>query len=222
MILHRLSCFIADLARENRSSKICIWRCCNCNLPVGKFKEKFNRHISSILHDQIIVGVTSLWYNLQSQITWEIQRREEKSEKLQSFVDLGCGNGLLVHILQSEGVRFFNQILVNLEPEYSKLSKLTSILYCFFLQHPGLGLDVRKRNIWDLYGDQTKLKARININFGHDQTFHTQWLKKTITNTCFLYMGLSFLAHTCQLSHILWVTTANLDHYLAQLKWLSW
>lgn len=64
-------------------------------------------HISSILNDQIVVGVTSLWYNLQSQITWEIQRREEKSEKLQSFVDLGCGNGLLVHILQSEGVRFF-------------------------------------------------------------------------------------------------------------------
>lgn len=62
----------------------------------------------SILHDQITVRVTSLWYNLQSQITWEIQRREQKSEKLQSFVDLGCGNGLLVHILQSEGVRFIN------------------------------------------------------------------------------------------------------------------
>lgn len=69
--------------------------------------KKFNMHIFSILNDQIVVGVTSLWYNLQSQITWEIQRREEKSVKLQSFVDLGCGNGLLVHILQSEGVRFF-------------------------------------------------------------------------------------------------------------------
>ena len=38
------------------------------------------------------------------QIIWEMQRKEQKSETLQSFVDLGCGNGLLVHILQSEGV----------------------------------------------------------------------------------------------------------------------
>nr|XP_022343515.1 probable tRNA (uracil-O(2)-)-methyltransferase [Crassostrea virginica] len=60
-------------------------------------------------------------------IIWEMQRKEQKSETLQSFVDLGCGNGLLVHILQSEG-------------------------------HPGLGLDVRKRSIWDLYGKETKLK----------------------------------------------------------------
>lgn len=78
-------------------------------------------------------------------ITWEIQRREQKSEKLQSFVDLGCGNGLLVHILQSEG-------------------------------HPGLGLDVRKRNIWDLYGDQTKLKEE-SITPSAESTFpEFDWL----------------------------------------------
>lgn len=64
------------------------------------------RKITQYAYHQITVRVTSLWYNLHSQITWEIQRREQKSEKLQSFVDLGCGNGLLVHILQSEGVRF--------------------------------------------------------------------------------------------------------------------
>ncbi|XP_062589805.1 probable tRNA (uracil-O(2)-)-methyltransferase [Saccostrea cucullata] len=72
-------------------------------------------------------------------IIWEIQRKEQNREELQSFVDLGCGNGLLVHILQSEG-------------------------------HPGLGLDVRKRNIWDLYGDQTKLKEE-SITPSAESTF---------------------------------------------------
>ncbi|CAH1777388.1 unnamed protein product [Owenia fusiformis] len=45
----------------------------------------------------------------------------------QSFVDLGCGNGLLVYILSGEG-------------------------------HRGLGLDVRKRKIWDLLGDKANLQ----------------------------------------------------------------
>lgn len=45
----------------------------------------------------------------------------------QSFVDLGCGNGLLVHILSTEG-------------------------------HPGRGIDVRRRKIWDTYGPQTCLE----------------------------------------------------------------
>jgi 16S rRNA G1207 methylase RsmC len=35
-----------------------------------------------------------------------MQRKEQESERRQSFVDLGCGNGLLVHILQSEGVKY--------------------------------------------------------------------------------------------------------------------
>uniref|UniRef100_H2YET4 tRNA (uracil-O(2)-)-methyltransferase n=1 Tax=Ciona savignyi TaxID=51511 RepID=H2YET4_CIOSA len=37
----------------------------------------------------------------------------------QSFIDLGCGNGLLVYILNSE-------------------------------QHPGKGVDIRKRHVWDI------------------------------------------------------------------------
>ncbi|XP_072024420.1 probable tRNA (uracil-O(2)-)-methyltransferase [Amphiura filiformis] len=36
-------------------------------------------------------------------LLWEQEREEEKSERKQSFVDLGCGNGFLVHILNSEG-----------------------------------------------------------------------------------------------------------------------
>ncbi|XP_032043007.1 probable tRNA (uracil-O(2)-)-methyltransferase [Aythya fuligula] len=36
-------------------------------------------------------------------ILWEEERKEKGLAKKQSFVDLGCGNGLLVHILSSEG-----------------------------------------------------------------------------------------------------------------------
>ncbi|CAG8516072.1 12426_t:CDS:10 [Funneliformis caledonium] len=34
---------------------------------------------------------------------WELERVEQKSSILQSFIDLGCGNGLLTFILSSEG-----------------------------------------------------------------------------------------------------------------------
>nr|XP_031294074.1 probable tRNA (uracil-O(2)-)-methyltransferase isoform X1 [Camelus dromedarius] len=60
-------------------------------------------------------------------ILWEEERAERGLTAKQSFVDLGCGNGLLVHILSSEG-------------------------------HPGRGIDVRRRNIWDMYGPQTHLE----------------------------------------------------------------
>ncbi|NXN26085.1 TRM44 methyltransferase, partial [Nycticryphes semicollaris] len=36
-------------------------------------------------------------------ILWEEERKEKALTKKQSFVDLGCGNGLLVHILNNEG-----------------------------------------------------------------------------------------------------------------------
>lgn len=49
-------------------------------------------------------------------LLWE----QNDSKKKRTFVDLGCGNGLLVYILAKEG-------------------------------HSGIGLDVRKRNIWDMY-----------------------------------------------------------------------
>ncbi|XP_048640048.1 probable tRNA (uracil-O(2)-)-methyltransferase isoform X5 [Marmota marmota marmota] len=61
-------------------------------------------------------------------ILWEEERAQRGVTTKQSFVDLGCGNGLLVHILCSEG-------------------------------HPGRGIDVRRRKIWDLYGPQTQLEV---------------------------------------------------------------
>ncbi|XP_059820870.1 probable tRNA (uracil-O(2)-)-methyltransferase isoform X2 [Hypanus sabinus] len=62
-------------------------------------------------------------------ILWEDERAAKGLTDKQSFIDLGCGNGLLVHILTNEG-------------------------------HPGKGIDVRKRKIWDKYGPQTHLEER--------------------------------------------------------------
>ena len=62
-------------------------------------------------------------------LLWEKERRDKGTPDVyQTFVDLGCGNGLLVYILSSEG-------------------------------HKGVGLDVRKRVIWDLYPSTTKLEV---------------------------------------------------------------
>ncbi|XP_029311233.1 LOW QUALITY PROTEIN: putative tRNA (uracil-O(2)-)-methyltransferase [Cottoperca gobio] len=62
-------------------------------------------------------------------VLWDEERAEKSLTARQSFVDLGCGNGLLVHILANEG-------------------------------HPGKGIDVRKRKIWDMYGPQTLLEEK--------------------------------------------------------------
>ncbi|XP_075969849.1 putative tRNA (uracil-O(2)-)-methyltransferase [Anticarsia gemmatalis] len=54
---------------------------------------------------------------------------EQDGNKKKTFVDLGCGNGLLVYILAKEG-------------------------------HQGVGLDVRKRNIWDIYPPEVVLQEK--------------------------------------------------------------
>ncbi|XP_071315024.1 probable tRNA (uracil-O(2)-)-methyltransferase isoform X2 [Trachinotus anak] len=65
-------------------------------------------------------------------VLWAEERAEKGLAARQSFVDLGCGNGLLVHILTNEG-------------------------------HPGKGIDVRRRKIWDTYGPQTVLEEKAII-----------------------------------------------------------
>ncbi|XP_042207028.1 probable tRNA (uracil-O(2)-)-methyltransferase [Homarus americanus] len=63
-------------------------------------------------------------------LVWEQERKQKGLSTHQTFVDLGCGNGLLVHILSSEG-------------------------------HQGLGIDIKKRNIWDMFPEHTKLKEGV-------------------------------------------------------------
>lgn len=67
-------------------------------------------------------------------ILWQRERTLcADSQKRQSFVDLGCGNGLLVYILSAEG-------------------------------HRGVGIDLRKRGIWDQYPVTTVLKVIFPFN----------------------------------------------------------
>ncbi|XP_043265069.1 probable tRNA (uracil-O(2)-)-methyltransferase [Colletes gigas] len=61
-------------------------------------------------------------------LLWEKERLEKGTEDKQSFLDLGCGNGLLVYILFSEG-------------------------------HRGLGIDLRRRKIWDFYPPEIPLQV---------------------------------------------------------------
>lgn len=63
-------------------------------------------------------------------LLWKKEREKKGTTEYQSFVDLGCGNGLLVYILSSEG-------------------------------HPGLGIDLRRRKIWDLFPSNIKLQEGI-------------------------------------------------------------
>ncbi|KAL0272454.1 UNVERIFIED_CONTAM: hypothetical protein PYX00_005414 [Menopon gallinae] len=60
-------------------------------------------------------------------LLWNKGKLPDGNLKMQRFVDLGCGNGLLVYILNSEG-------------------------------HKGVGLDIRKRKIWDTYPSHVILK----------------------------------------------------------------
>uniref|UniRef100_A0AAV2KLX9 tRNA (uracil-O(2)-)-methyltransferase n=1 Tax=Knipowitschia caucasica TaxID=637954 RepID=A0AAV2KLX9_KNICA len=78
-------------------------------------------------------------------VLWAEERNEKGLTDPQSFVDLGCGNGLLVHILTNEG-------------------------------HPGKGIDVRRRKIWDMYGPQTLLEEKAIIPSESFLFQHTDWL----------------------------------------------
>ena len=62
-------------------------------------------------------------------LLWKQERERKGLVSPQSFVDLGCGNGLLVYILSGEG-------------------------------HKGLGIDLKKRKIWDLFPSHVDLKVQ--------------------------------------------------------------
>lgn len=61
-------------------------------------------------------------------VLWQQERENTGSDRLQSFADLGCGNGLLVYILSQEG------------------------------HEGSYGVDLRKRKIWDQFLPETDLR----------------------------------------------------------------
>ena len=100
----------------------------------GQLKQKYGAEIVKIWPENtdplkfVYEDIAIATYLL---LIWEKERIDLGSEERQTFLDLGCGNGLLVHILSSEG-------------------------------HKGLGIDLRKRKIWDFFPESTHLEVGIN------------------------------------------------------------
>ncbi|CAK8686225.1 unnamed protein product [Clavelina lepadiformis] len=75
-------------------------------LLYNSLKFKYGREISKIWPEvtdpqkYVYEDVAIAAYLL---VLWEQEREESGKEEKQSFIDLGCGNGLLVHLLTSEG-----------------------------------------------------------------------------------------------------------------------
>lgn len=99
----------------------------------GQLKQKYGAEIVKIWPENtdplkfVYEDIAIATYLL---LIWEKERIDLGTEERQTFLDLGCGNGLLVHILASEG-------------------------------HKGLGIDLRKRKIWDLFPESTHLEVGI-------------------------------------------------------------
>nr|XP_015916834.2 probable tRNA (uracil-O(2)-)-methyltransferase isoform X1 [Parasteatoda tepidariorum] len=101
------------------------------NENLHKLKDKYGKHYVKIWPDYNSTDPFKYVYEDISicayLITlWEEERIRNGSEKKQTFLDLGCGNGLLVDILSSEG-------------------------------YDGLGIDLRRRKIWDAFESRNKL-----------------------------------------------------------------
>ncbi|KAK0174846.1 hypothetical protein PV327_010569 [Microctonus hyperodae] len=78
-------------------------------------------------------------------LLWQQEREEKIFNNKQTFVDLGCGNGLLAYILTNEG-------------------------------YSGLGIDLRKRKIWNLFTSTTQLEERAIIPSSSSLFPNTDWL----------------------------------------------
>lgn len=106
-------------------------------------------------------------------LLWEKERQEKGIQELQTFVDLGCGNGLLVYILSSEG-------------------------------HSGTGIDLRRRKIWDLFPESTRLqvceKYAAIINYLSELRYHLNPYISIITFVMLLTIYYNFYYNS--ISHI--------------------
>lgn len=91
---------------------------------------------SKFVYEDVAIAtyILLLWENIQN----------AHSNK-PTFVDLGCGNGLLVYILTSEG-------------------------------YHGVGIDVRKRQIWDMYTNNIKLEERTIVPSDSNLFPNTNWI----------------------------------------------
>ena len=67
-----------------------------------------------IIVSYLVTYRSSFYINLYMiiQILWKEERIRYGVLKKQSYIDLGCGNGLLVYILSGEGVRRISCVML--------------------------------------------------------------------------------------------------------------
>ena len=86
---------------------------------------------------------------------WEVEREElGEPQQKQSFVDLGCGNGLLVYLLASEGVSGRGGMAK--EGGGGRGGEFVALCP----QHPGKGIDLQRRKVWQRFQPPAILEVR--------------------------------------------------------------
>lgn len=106
-------------------SQVCIEK---YNAIYFDLKKKYGKHLCKIWPEStdplkyVYEDIAIASYLLA---LWD-QEKQAGCDRRPTFIDVGCGNGLLVYLLTAEG-------------------------------YDGVGVDVRKRKIWDLFGSSTKL-----------------------------------------------------------------
>lgn len=83
------------------------------------------------------------------QVLWEQERAREGLKEKQSFIDLGCGNGLLVYLLTMEGVSIHNELPFMLFAVYCGPTELCTVEKTFLRTIDHMQTDW---NIMLLYG----------------------------------------------------------------------
>ncbi|RXG68219.1 putative tRNA (uracil-O(2)-)-methyltransferase [Armadillidium vulgare] len=111
-------------------SSLCLVNIQNYNRVYQNLKRKYASHLMEIwsestdpqkfIHEDLAIAAYLI-------VLWNEERKTKNLTEKQSFLDLGCGNGLLVYILSMEG-------------------------------HPGMGIDIKRRKLWDKFPNTVFLK----------------------------------------------------------------
>uniref|UniRef100_A0A8C9EJM2 tRNA (uracil-O(2)-)-methyltransferase n=1 Tax=Pavo cristatus TaxID=9049 RepID=A0A8C9EJM2_PAVCR len=95
---------LSKLAKWSVEQKCSEFRSTLSLIPVAKYSKVYQNLKEK--YKEMVKHSPFIGYFLPEKcesVLWEEERKEKGLAKKQSFVDLGCGNGLLVHILSNEG-----------------------------------------------------------------------------------------------------------------------
>ncbi|XP_078598057.1 putative tRNA (uracil-O(2)-)-methyltransferase isoform X3 [Branchiostoma floridae x Branchiostoma japonicum] len=107
-LLHKIAKWSADVAPGGRRRVQALVPIDRYNVLYQQLKRKYGRRMMQVWPDVTTTDPEKFVYEDIAIATyllllWEEERSRLRLEEKQSFVDLGCGNGLLVYILAQEG-----------------------------------------------------------------------------------------------------------------------